>query len=257
MEAMVKVWRETYKITWDAAGASGRLGLPQLAGFMQETAWHHAHLLGVGFEANQQDNRAWVLMRMEIWTDNLPGWEQTLTLETWPAGIEGFQALRNFRFFNSQGNEVGGAATSWLIIDAESRRPRRPEAFEYLRKAVVPEFMPHFSAPEKIKLPESNFLRAGYRKVSFSDIDMHGHVNNSRYLTWCLDAFPTTWHLENRITHLNINFLQEALEAEEIEIYRADTEKGKTFLYGLRQSDHKIIFTTLLDYLPINVANAG
>lgn len=255
MEAMVKVWRETYKITWDAAGASGRLGLPQLAGFMQETAWHHAHRLGVGFEANRNENRAWVLMRMEIWTGDLPGWEQTLTLETWPAGIDGFQALRNFRFFDALGNELGQAATSWLIIDAGSRRPRRPDAFDYLKEAVVPDFMPRLAAPAKIRLPESKFVKAGQRRVSFSDIDMHGHVNNSRYLSWCLDAFPTSWHLENQIIHLNINFLQEALENEEIEIYRANTEQRKTFLYGLRPSDQKIIFTTLLDYLPRNTNN--
>ncbi|MEJ5304197.1 MAG: hypothetical protein HPY80_02060 [Bacteroidales bacterium] len=247
-EKFIKVWRETYKVTWDGAGASGRLGLPHLTSYMQETAWHHAQSLGVGFEANKQDNRAWALMRMEIWTERLPGWEESLTVETWPAGIEGFLALRNFRFLDHENQPYGRAATAWLIIDAETRRPRRPDAFEYLSKAVVPADKPVMPAPRKIKTPEGNLLKVISKKVSYSDIDMHGHVNNSRYIGWFLDALPTSWHLNNQIGHLCINFLQETFENEVIDIYFKELAEGELFVQGMREADNKTIFTAELNF---------
>lgn len=251
-EKLVKIWRERHIVSWDAAGANGRLSLPHLTGFMQETAWHHAHQLGMGFEANQKENRAWALIRLEIWIDEMPLWEESLTLETWPAGIEGFLALRNFRFFDKDDLVVGKASTAWLIIDAESRRPRRPDAFDYLREAAVPVNMPPIPSPQKVNIPAGNIHMSTSRKASYSDIDMHGHVNNSRYLGWLLDAFPSAWHHNNQIKHLCINFMQEAFEYDVVNVFIKEQRPGQYYIQGLREADPKALFTAVMDTEPRN-----
>ena len=239
MTEIKTLWKDQYFIPWEAVTPAGKLGLASLAGFMQESAWKHAHHLGVGFEQLEDSEQVWVLIRMRMEIRQYPVWGEQLTLETWPAGIEGSLAIRNFRFTNSRNQEIGCASTSWLIIHSATRRPQRPDQLRNLPVGHPEDGYPVAGA-SKIIIPGGG-QECYTNTVRFRDLDAHGHVNNNRYLSWMLDAFSTEWHRSHQIVQMTVNFLQEAFEGETIRLQKL-TDENRHTLWGIRIPDEKLIF---------------
>ena len=80
--------------------------------YMQESAWKSAEQLGFGFGSLINKNLAWVLTRMVISIDHLPGWNESINIATWPSGKDSIFAFRDFQFFDKDQKELGRAATS-------------------------------------------------------------------------------------------------------------------------------------------------
>lgn len=63
------------------------------------------------------------------------------------------------------------------------------------------------------------------RKVVLSDLDIVNHVNNVKYLEWCLDVVDETIMLNKSIGSLDMNFLKELPSlAEVVEIHESNRE---------------------------------
>ena len=156
----------------------------------------------------------------------LISWDEEIVIETWHRGTDRLFGLRDFRIMNGKQQTIGIASTSWLILDANSRRPLKvSEIFNFnlnvasvfssnLQKIVISEQMDHWTT----------------RRVNYSDLDVVGHVNNVKYLEWCIDALENEVLMIHEIGEIEINYINEANAGEEIEIL------------GSRESDGEIRF---------------
>lgn len=216
---MEKQWtlEEEYVVTSYEADANGKASLTTMCKFMQELAYHHAHHLGFGYEHLRKSNTFWVLSRLLINVDRYPSWNDRITVRTWASGVEGILALRDFRFFDNNGNVFGNATTSWLILDANRRRPQRPDE---LKKSV------HLWPKERAlgrnaaKIPTLSQPEPGpFFPVRYSDLDLYEHVNNAKYVQWILDCYPVQMHREMRVRSLEINFLSETKIEDEAAVF--------------------------------------
>ena len=135
---------------------------------------------------------------------------------------------------------MGIASTAWLILDLETHRLIRPkEALEHFKLIVHPEQV--FEDPlDKIKLPEETSLLFSHT-VAYSDLDIIGHVNNVKYIEWCIDSVTTRSDPEQEIREFEINFNQEALLGDEIEIRGHDLNKEQAIFLARRKGDGKEI----------------
>ena len=79
------------------------------------------------------------------------------------------------------------------------------------------------------------------RQVQFSEVDFYGHVNNTRYLDWCLDAIPAEWHRDYRVRSMVINFLSEVRYGENIRVEYLVND-GSINFQGIREEDGKAIY---------------
>jgi medium-chain acyl-[acyl-carrier-protein] hydrolase len=219
---------------------SGRARLTTMANFFQELAYHHASQLGFGYRDMKARQTTWVLSRMRIRMESYPVWDQRIVMETWPSGVDKLFALRDFRIRNQEGKVIGMASTAWLILDLATHRLIRPkEALEHFKLIVHPEQV--FQEPlDKIELPgESKPLHL--HRVLYSDLDILGHVNNVKYMEWCIDAVTIRRDPEQDIREFEINFSQEALLGDEIEIMGHDPNQGQTIFHAKRKGDGKEI----------------
>jgi len=191
----------------------GQARLTSMADFFQEMAYHHAGQLGFGFDDMNQRKTMWVLSRMRIRIDSYPGWDDKVSVETWHKGMDRLFGLRDFRIMNHAGNVLGMASSAWLILDSETRRPVRP-ASDVLHEGVGTESV-FEEKLDKIQLP-GQMTEMVQRKVQFSDLDIVGHVNNVKYMEWCIDAIMTSDSMEREIRELEINFMHEALLGDTI-----------------------------------------
>ena len=70
-------------------------------------------------------------------------------------------------------------------------------------------------------------------KVVFSDLDALNHVNNVKYIEWCLDCLPLEILEKNLIKAIDINYLKEVTFNQNIAIYSSINEKEIYFYIKL------------------------
>ena len=201
------VWTESMDVRTGDLTPAGMMSLPALCGYLQEAAGPHAAALGVSMDDLAAEGRAWVLARMRLATERRPRRGDTVTIETWPSGLNGLFATREFVLTVEE--DVAARATSaWFLIDLDRRRPvRPPRAVRTLDPPDRPPALGHL--PDNLSPPE----RADHERtltVRYHDLDRNEHVNNVRYLTWALDTLPASMYAEGRCTDVTIHFHHEA-----------------------------------------------
>ncbi|MBN1783740.1 MAG: hypothetical protein JW812_02105, partial [Alphaproteobacteria bacterium] len=124
-----KIWTEDIIVRSYDIDQYGRLSPLPLCDFLLDAAGNHAQKLGLSLHDLQSRQYTWVLSRMILKMDIYPVWRDTITIHTWPSGIEKLFALRDFEITDEQNRVIGAGVSAWLVIDVESRRPVRIKPF--------------------------------------------------------------------------------------------------------------------------------
>ena len=200
-------------------GPEGRAGLSTLANYFQEAAGHHARLLGVSMERLMEDDLAWVLRRMRVEIVRLPERGEVVAVETWPLRFGRLVAERHFVALDESGAVIARAASEWVIVDMTRRRVARvPDQVRRLRPETDRRAceLPSRSLAvlEKEVAGEPEVHRAAHFEARRSALDIVGHVNNSQYLRWIVDALPEVWWQQWRPKAFEIHYLAECSAGE-------------------------------------------
>lgn len=211
---------------------------------MQEAGTNHAAHLGVGYAAMMEKRMTWILTRTKIKFMHFPELHQSVIVRTWPKGIQQkIFYMRDFEFYQEDGTLLGLATSAWLIVDVDTRKMlSRPEL-----QGGLPDNDGKYALNEpleKILIPDvdgqGSVFQAGY-----SNVDMVGHVNNTRYIDWICDSFSYNTYQDSQIDWLQINYNHEVLPGERVRVLPLPPlEKsqpwlvqGKKLVDGLRSFD--------------------
>jgi hypothetical protein len=63
--------------------------------------------------------------------------------------------------------------------------------------------------------------------VRYSDIDVNGHVNNSRYVGWIMDSYPVEFHRNHSVCSLEVNYLGETVGDDAISLLSKEAAPGE------------------------------
>jgi acyl-ACP thioesterase len=222
---IVDVWQEIFPVRFGVIDKSDRLTLDAVFQLFQEAAISHAENLGVGREDMARTGQVWILSRISVLVDRRPKYCETVTVRSWPRGGEKLFAMRDFDIRDKDDIAAVSARSAWIIVDMEKRRPLRPQSvMDNLPKneglnALAPE------AGGTAALAERNGLqKAAERKALYTDVDYNGHVNNVRYVQWIEDALDPRLLEKAEKMRLDINYMNEILGGETIEILTAPVE---------------------------------
>jgi medium-chain acyl-[acyl-carrier-protein] hydrolase len=209
-------WEDEYLISFYEVDSKNEVFLPVLWSFMQETAWHHADHLGVGYSDLMGQQYFWVLSRLFVRMEEYPHWGDRIRVKTWLTGTGRLFALRQFSIGDSTGKLVGTARSAWLVLDVKSRKPQKIEPiFKHLRHLF--DHLPPAEEPEKLTAPLHPESKKPY-EVRYSDIDIHHHVNNIKYIEWILDSVPFEMNQNHQICTFEVNFLAESSYGDAISV---------------------------------------
>ncbi len=187
--------------------AFGHLALASLAGYLQEAAWEHARRLDCAVETLLPRGLTWVIGRQQFDLVRAVDWGERLEVTTWPSGLEGRTALRDFVVRAARGEIVARALSHWLILDIETRKPVRPEA---VLPPIVVESCEHAVPLATDKLPEVVPPFTEWRsRVRYQDIDINKHANNASYLSWALEALPIDAWSTRRLATCDVQYFKE------------------------------------------------
>ena len=230
-------WEDEYSISFHEVDTKNEVFLPTLWNFMQETAWHHADHLKLGYSDLTDQGYFWVLSRLSIQMKAYPRWGDKIKVKTWLAGTSRLFALRHFSIGDSKSKIVGTAKSAWLVLDMKNHKPQKiGPVFKHIQHLLDP--LPLAEEPEKIPGPVHSETRRSYR-VCYSDIDMHHHVNNRKYIEWVLDSYPFEMNQTHQIYTFEINFLGESSWGDTVSIQTETLkESPPAFLHNMmREGD--------------------
>lgn len=212
----------------------GKVTVANICNYLQEAASLNAEHLGFSksnFEGLGQ-NLTWVMTRMRVELKRRPKWNEVVKVFTFPRPARRIVAWRDFVLSDAEGNEFGRASTEWMMIDFSTRRPVAIPAFVTERADTETE--PVFSDPLGFKLPSDVFPPQDSQPYTItaapSDIDLNGHVNNVRYVTWLFDASGIT---DDALT-LELAFKSEVLAGTAVNV---ETVRRDGVIYQRIRSD--------------------
>lgn len=240
------VWTRSLAIDTLAINPEKRLGLVGLLRLLQDIAWVHGGHLGLGFEAMAANGHLWVLARQKLVAEAWPVWGDSIDIRTWVRPPEGMFVHRDFEVI-AAGRRVAIATANWIVLDAVRRRPVRFAAGDLADGAWRGE--PLSLDPQKLPLPAPAAACTSF-DVRYSDLDVNGHVNNTRYAGWALDALPPERLAGRTVADYEVNFLAEAGIGDRVDVSWAEDSPDVFSVRGDCAARGKTVFTSVLRLAP-------
>ena len=207
-----------WEINFTQCTPNGYLKFTDLCNILQLTAAAHSEIGGISFTDMQEFDQAWVLSRMRVEISKLPKWGDTVTVKTWINSLENSRSVRALEM-HLNGEKIVGSETFWAVFNTKKRRPEGL-ALPYKHFELYPENRATLNGFSKINL--NNEKEIVFEKiVLLSDLDIVNHVNNVKYLEWCLDMVDENKILNQKIESFEMNFLKELFLKDKVIIHES------------------------------------
>lgn len=220
------VLSKDWEINFTQCNPNGYLKYTDLCNLIQLTAAAHSELGGISFSDMQAFNQAWVLSRMRIEITELPKWKDVITINTWINSLEDSRSIRAIEVVLN-GRKIIGSETFWVVFNTKIRRPEELKLpishFELFQERKATDI-----SLSKI-IVEDSVEKINEKEVVLSDLDIVNHVNNVKYLEWCLDYVTPELILNQKIKSIEMNFLKELSLKDLVQINRHENAKRIQF----------------------------
>jgi len=244
-----KVFFYDYRIKSFDVDFRKQLTIPSIFKIFQEAAYHHAKKLNFGYEDMIKEDMFWVLSLLKIEIYKYPKWRDRITIKTWPSGVDRIFVTRDFEIKNEPGSIIAASTSSWLVLDINSKRPKRSSQFleafpDFYEKRALSQNPQKISSLDKPKKGKS-FI------VNYSDIDLNDHLNNTKYIEWILDNYSKNFFKNYEIKNLEINFLSESSWGDNLIVCEEVENSSQNIIKNslLRDKDKKDVCRTSISWV--------
>jgi len=217
---------------------NGDIKIFSLMQYFQEIATLHAEKLGFGISHLDKINSYWVLSNIKIEFTRLPKWKEEISIKTWPSGYSRLIATREFTGKDQNENELFRAGSQWMILSKDNNRPQN---LFNLNIDMPNNGTKLFS--EKMKRLESKnvYARIEQMRVPYNSIDLNGHVNNTEYVRWSIDALNKVYKPKGKIFSFQATYLSELFEGDELSLLVGSINNHYSVLIK-RMNTNEIVF---------------
>ena len=203
---------------------NGHLHPQSILDLFQDVAGLHAELLGIGRDVFIKRNIIWVLVRTKYTVIKEPSVYDTVVVRTWPLVPGKVVCQRDYLIEDTKGNILVRGTSDWVLMDINTKA------------MVKSDIMYPYDENEKMERALDTRLRKihfrdghdfsgseGHYKVTpaFSDIDVNGHVNNTKYAMYIENALNGA-----PIETMQIDYLCEVLPGENLDLSVFENEEG-------------------------------
>ena len=180
---------------------------------MQETAIAQCESVGAGRSVTDALGLVWVLSRCRVELSRLPVIGEPFSLETYPMPPRHLFYPRAHVFRDGEGAVIGGAYGLWMLMDVQTRKT--------VRNALVAERLHVEDRKPVVGMPASVRSLGGEAAVDalvprFTEFDINGHVNNTKYMDWCWNALGFDALADRAVAAFDVNYDREVRRGETI-----------------------------------------
>ena len=194
------------KIPFDMADMNGHIKLPDVILLSLQVSGMQSIELGVSDKAILEDyNLVWIITDYDIEVGRLPRFAEEITIETEALSYNRLFCYRHFTIYDEAGQELIHMMATFVLMDRDSRKVH----------AVEPEIVAPYQSDFDKKLirgPKYANLEEPISKdyhVRFYDLDMNGHVNNSKYLDWIFEVMGADFLTHYIPKKINLKYVKE------------------------------------------------
>ena len=172
----------------------------------------------------------WMLARTWYRLSRPLKYEDHVTIRTWHRGGKGAIMYRDYDIL-ADGQPVGESVSAWVLASLDSRKLMRLSAIPELEGTGGGELCKTMTLA-KLRRPDS-LREVERRPMRYSDTDLNGHVNNTRYADFACDAVDMANIPQNRfLAELQIGYLAECRPGEVLSI-QAGGRGDSRFVQGI------------------------
>ena len=230
MSVSLSTYTESFRITSADTDAIYECRPSSLFTFIQIPITAHAALIGAGRDDMlEKYNGFWMVLRTWVRLKRPLIWGETLTVRMTTRKPTGTRLYKDLDFFI--GDEfVGEATTVWVLANRRTHRTMNLEHLPELPAENVPDAKD--ITISRIQFPENMTLH-DRRKLYYSDTDINGHINNTRYVDLASDAAELNLRPQGVfMQEIVISYINECFAGETLDIYRGK-EDGVLYIHGV------------------------
>ncbi len=223
-------------------GEDSCMSIAAVFDLFQDTATMHADTLDIGPAGMKRRKMFWVITKTVMRIFRRPEMMDEISSETWIQAAERVSCERDFAI--KSGDEVLADGRSiWAVISRETGKlvhmdQLYPVGLDFDKPA------PEGIAFERLGKKYEDADHIGTYTVRSVDIDLGGHMNNVNYVRAMLGCFSTEEIRDIGIKGVEVNYISQTYEGDEIEFRLRDAENGLEI--GALNDDGKTVFSAKL-----------
>lgn len=186
--------------------------LTSIVNFFGDIAIAQSAEIGMGLEYLAENRLGWVIYKWDITMKRYPSMGERVTVRTWPFSFRKFYAYRQYDILDESGQVIGNADSIWFLINTEKRKPQTISS-EIRAAYRVSEDNKESVDFGKLNTPEIIHEEKSF-DVRYIDIDTNRHVNNVKYIDWCIETVPIDIVLKYTLSNIKVIYEKETTYGE-------------------------------------------
>ena len=232
----MKAREEKFTVKTYDCQPDGNIKMASLMQYLQEVAALHAEELGFGVGRLNEINSYWVLSNLRIEISRLPKWNDEINIKTWPSGYTRLIATREFIGRDQNDCELFRAGSQWMVLDKQNNRPKN---LFHLDLSLPKTGLKALSGKLVRLEPQDDYSQVERIRVPYSSIDLNGHVNNTEYVRWCIDALRKAFKFDGNVHSMHATYLSEVFETDELDLLLSYSKNGYFYVLAKRPDGQK------------------
>lgn len=186
----------------------------------------------------------WVTTRIKYEVVQTPPLHAQVKVRTWPLAPTRIGFQREYTMHSLDGELLVKCSSEWVMMSSETR------SFVSARDVYAgpDDFSEETVFTGKLRRTRAFDATKGSGamvKPSFSDIDVNGHVNNTKYANYILDALELG--PDEAIKSFQIDYRHEIRLGDTVEVFAQRTDGGAVMAMGVRPEDGEKMFTAAIE----------
>lgn len=218
-------YKKDYKTRMSDFDRNGKLSYEAIIEIIETAGSNHSDSVNDNVIEGSRNGAAWILADWSISILNRVDNINKVTVTTWIRKTSSLATVfRNFIIADENGNEIVKAEGKSCLLDMRTGRLERISeelvaAYEPEEKCVFETALPRLRAPKEYTIETPLHIRR-------DDIDFNGHVHNTRYMSYAVEALPPQVYKADDLHSVRIIYSKPVKENTKVIAKYAPTEDG-------------------------------
>lgn len=209
-------FQKQYEILYRDIDKNFNCKMTSIMDYLTDVGLDHENSLGIDISAKNEYGLVFVFFEYNLKIKRYPNYKEKITVKAHIHTIQKFYASRSFAILGEDGEQIGEATSLAVMVDVEKRKLAKVPDDYYEKHGIDKEIK---IKPTRLKFEKlENATVEKEIEIRFSDFDSNGHINNTKYFEWSLDAIPEEIIKTYKLEEIKIKFIKEIINEDKPKI---------------------------------------